>query len=153
MWPHKLTEDSTKTDPMKQERVQGNRKGLMPEWKGNWFVKSKTTPRPVLKRLGGCGTPSLQQTGCLQKLSVVFYTSTASEVDQLQKILQFDLKLRSTGFDNVLGKCSQSQSKIIDQVSGQNEVCAHSWLKFSETWSQTRLSCSTVIVLSSKPKS
>ncbi len=43
---------------------------------------------------GWCGTPSLQQMEYLQKLSVVFYTSTASEADQLQRLLPFDPKLR-----------------------------------------------------------
>ncbi len=99
MWPHHLTEGFGKMDPIKQERVQGDRKGLMPECNGNWFVKSKATTRLVLKRSGWCGTPSLQQTGYLQKLSVVFYTSTVSDADQLQKLLPFDPKLPSTGFN------------------------------------------------------
>ena len=92
-------------------------KSLMPEWNGNWFVKSETTPRPVLKRPEWCGTPSLQQTGYLQKLSVVFYTSTASEADQLQKLFPCDPKLRSTGFDGA------SSARLGLSQSG-NESCS-----------------------------
>ena len=82
-----------------------------------WFEKYKTTPRPVLKRW--CGT--LEQTGYLQKLSVVFYSSTASQADQLQKLFPCDPKLRSAGFDGAsiarlglpqTGKESWSQRKL-----------------------------------------
>ena len=64
---------------------------------------------------------SFSTTGYLQKLSVVFYTNTASEADQLQKLLLCDPKLRSTGFDganNARLDLSQTGNESCSQMKG-----------------------------------
>ncbi len=110
-----LTEDSRKTDLIKQEGVQGDRKILLPEWNRNWFVKSPN-PKTSAEKSGWCGTP-LQQTRYLQKLSVVFFRSTTSEADQLQKLFPCDPEPSSTGFDGA------SNARLGLSQTG-NELCS-----------------------------